>query len=151
MSAAYEEAFNLLCGDLIGEGCSRKVFACTIRPDVVLKVEERTGSFENIIEWAIWQQVVGTEASRWFAECKWISPNGHILVMERTQPVRLNELPERVPAWCNDLKRTNWGIAADDSNSGRWVVCHDYGSLSSKVLELGAHTKRLKKAEWIDA
>lgn len=26
-----DEAFNLLCGDLLGEGCSRKVYACALQ------------------------------------------------------------------------------------------------------------------------
>ena len=151
MSVAFEESFNLLCGDLIGEGCSRKVFACALLPDAVVKVEETPGSFENAIEWAIWQRVVGTDASRWFAECRWISPNGRILIMERTHPAMLKQLPVRVPAWCSDLKRTNWGISTDHKSSGKWAVCHDYGSLSSNVIEHGASTKRLKKAEWIDS
>lgn len=151
MSVAFEEAFNLLCGDKIGEGCSRTVFECKLLPDAVVKVEETPGSFENAIEWAIWQRVVGTDASRWFAECRWISPTGRILIMERTHPAMLKQLPARVPAWCSDLKRTNWGIAGDNKGSGKWAVCHDYGSLSSNVIEHGASTKRLKKAEWIDS
>lgn len=151
MSLAFQEAFNLLCGDLIGQGCSRKVFECALLPDAVVKVEEGPRSFENIVEWTIWQQVVGTPASRWFAECRWISPEGHVLIMERTTPARLKDLPLEVPQWCSDLKRTNWGIAADDKDSGRWAVCHDYGWLSSQVIKHGTASKRLRKAEWIDA
>lgn len=151
MSMAFEEAFNLLCGDLIGEGCSRKVFACPLLPDAVVKVEETARSFENIVEWTIWQEVQGTPASRWFAACRWISPSGHILIMERTQPARMKELPAKVPAWCSDLKRSNWGVAVDNKKSGKWAVCHDYGSLSSHVIAQGTTTKRLLKADWIDA
>lgn len=151
MSATFEDAFNLLCGDLIGEGCSRKVFACALLPHAVVKVEESRGFFENVIEWTIWQQVYGTPAERWFAKCLWISPSGRILVMERTHPARLQELPERVPIWCSDLKRTNWGIADDTESSGKWAVCHDYGSMSSHVIAQGTSTTRMRKAEWIDA
>lgn len=151
MSQTFEEAFNLLCGDLIGEGCSRKVFSCNLLPDVVVKVEETARSFENIVEWTIWNQVQGTPAERWFARCRWISPSGHILIMDRTHPARLKELPERVPVWCSDLKRTNWGVSDDSEDSGKWVVCHDYGSLSSHVIERGTGNKRMRKAHWIDA
>ena len=37
--ATYEDAFNLLCGKLLGEGIHRKVFECRLRDDLVVKVE----------------------------------------------------------------------------------------------------------------
>jgi hypothetical protein len=146
-----EEAFSMLCGDLIGEGCSRKVYACALLPDCVVKVEETVGSFENVIEWSIWHQVVGTPASRWFAACRFISESGSILVMERTLPARMSDLPPRVPIWVSDMKRTNWGVAKDSDGGMKWAVCHDYGSLSSNVLKFGSTGGRMRKAQWIDS
>lgn len=142
--AIADEAFNLLCGDLIGEGCSRKVYACPLLPDCVIKVEETVGGFENAAEWLVWRNVAGTPAARWFAPCRWISQSGSILVMERTHPARLRDLPDRVPPWaCVDLKPENWGLI------GARAVCHDYGSLSSRVLHTGTATMRTMKAKWI--
>ena len=40
--ATYEDAFNLLCGKLLGEGIHRKVFECRLRDDLVVKVEAET-------------------------------------------------------------------------------------------------------------
>lgn len=144
MVTIADEAFGLLCGDLLGEGCSRKVYACTLLPDCVVKVEETVGSFENAAEWLTWRNVAGAPAERWFAPCRWISESGSILVMQRTHPARLRDLPDRVPPWaCIDLKPENWGLIGDRA------VCHDYGSLSSRVLATGTSTRRMMKAKWI--
>lgn len=150
MTSTYEDAYMLLCGDLIGEGCSRRVYQCRLLPDCVVKVEETEGSFENVIEWSIWRQVLGTPASRWFAACHHISQNGRLLVMERTLPARMSDLPARVPIWVSDMKRSNWGVVAKTDGAAH-PVCHDYGSLSSKVLQFGSAGGRMRKAEWIDS
>ena len=105
MSEAFEEAFNLLCGDKLGYGVSRNVFECTLVPDCVVKVETDPRRFQNVMEWEIWQRVRDTPASRWFAAARWISPNGKILIMERTRPPAATEYLEKVPAWFTDLKR----------------------------------------------
>lgn len=148
MSAAFEEAFNLLCGKLLGEGMSRKVFACALLPDCVVKVEEDPYRFQNVIEWETWSTVQWTKASRWFAECRWISPNGRILVQERTRPAGPADFVDKVPLWFTDLKQENWGMAKARAGDGRErLVCHDYGT--SLVLQEGTVTQRLKKASWV--
>jgi hypothetical protein len=151
VSEAFEEAFNLLCGEQIGYGMSRKVFACALLPDCVVKVETDGHRFQNVIEWETWNFVQWTPASRWFAACKWISPNGKVLIQERTRPAGHGDLPEKVPVWFTDLKRDNWGMAKarnrDGSPGREWLVCHDYGT--SLALQEGTTTKRLKKADWI--
>lgn len=150
---AFPEAFNLLCGDKLGAGMSRTVFACTLLPDCVVKVETNSHSFQNVMEWQTAQMVGGTAASRWFAKCLWISPNGKVLIQERTRPPGPSEFVDRVPVWFTDLKRTNWGMAKaqkkDGSPGKEWLVCHDYGT--SLALQEGTITKRLKKADWWDA
>jgi hypothetical protein len=153
MSQAFEEAFNLLCGEKLGAGISREVFACALLPGYVVKVETDRERFQNIIEWETWNIVQGTDASRWFAECKWISPNGKLLIQERTRPAGPLDYPERIPIWFTDTKRTNWGMARskkkDGSDGREWLVCHDYGT--SLMLQDGTTTKRTKKAEWYEA
>lgn len=140
----HKEAFNTLCGDKIAHGMSREVFACRIDPKCVVKCEDTAGHFQNIIEWETWQRVKDTPYSRWFAECKWISPSGCVLIMERTRPASPSEFPDRVPVFLTDLKRSNFGMA--QSNGKRdWFVCHDYGT--HLMFENGM-TKRLKKADW---
>ena len=144
----FEEAFNLLCGDLIGRGMSRTVFECKLLPDYVVKVENMEGHFQNIIEWETFRTVLYTPTSRWFAECKWISSNGKILIQERTRPASPQELIDKVPVWFTDLKKTNWGMAQTNKSNKQYLVCHDYGT--SLMLQEGTNSKRMKKAHWID-
>lgn len=152
MSAAFEEAFNLLCGEKIGSGMSREVFECRLLPGFVVKVETDPYRFQNILEWETWNIVMETKAAHWFAECRWISPSGKVLVQERTRPASALELPEKVPVWFTDLKRQNWGMAKPRmkcATPGReWPVCHDYGT--GLMLQEGTTTRRLKKADWYD-
>lgn len=147
----YEEAFNLLCGDVIAYGMSRTVYACKLLPECVVKVEQPGRHFQNVTEWTTWQQVKDTPASRWFAGVRWISPSGAVLVMERTRPPAPVEFPERVPVFLTDLKRTNFGMvtATKGGKAARdWLVCHDYGT--TLIVQDGTATKRTKRAEWWD-
>ena len=144
------DAFNLLCGERIGYGMTRDVFASPLLPDCVIKVEKDPRDvFQNIFEWQTWEHVKFTDHSRWFAQCKWISPNGRILVMERTRPAAPDEFPELLPPYLTDLKRSNYGVSMlCDPKTGKpsnAFVCHDYGT--NLLLEHGM-TKRLRKAEW---
>ena len=135
----HREAFNLLCNQKIGGGMSRVVFNSELLPDCVVKVESGGGCFQNVIEWETWQRVRDTEHSIWFAPCRWISPNGSILIMEKTEPIAKSAYPEKMPIFFTDFKYLNYGFY-----DGR-VVCHDYGT--SLIFEHGM-TKRLKKADW---
>lgn len=149
--SSYREAFNLLCDELIGRGMSRNVFSSALLPDCVIKVEAGGGRFQNVVEWETWQRVKWTPAGRWFAECKWISPNGMILVMERTRPAAPAERPERLPAFLTDTKTTNFGMVPSTTRAGKpgpeWFVCHDYGT---NLLFENGMTKRTRKVEWTD-
>lgn len=140
-SSMHREAFDLLCDRQIGRGMSRTVFSSKILPDCVIKIEEESGRFQNIVEWETWQRVKFSPLSRWFAECKWISPNGSVLIMERTKPASLKDYLKKMPAFLCDFKRSNYGMAGD------WLVCHDYGT--NLLFEFGM-TKRLVNANWID-
>jgi len=139
--AMHREAFNILCHSLIYTGMSRAVWDSKVLPDCVIKVEETSGMFQNVVEWETWQRVKDTPMSRWFAECRWISPNGSVLIMERTKPASDDRYPEKMPAFLSDFKRRNYGMI------GEFLVCHDYGT--NMLFEHGM-TKRLVKANWTD-
>jgi hypothetical protein len=150
-SATWRQSFDLLCDGLIGRGMSRNVFSSKLLPDCVVKVEEGSGQFQNVVEWETWQRVKDTPYSGWFAACKWISPNGTILIMERTRIPAPSEFPDKMPVFLCDFKRTNYGVSMLPTKSGKpsdQFVCHDYGT--HLMFENGM-TKRLKKAEWWDA
>lgn len=146
----FESAFNLLCGSVIGYGMSRTVYDSPLLPRSVIKVETGAQRFQNVIEWETWQRVRDTQASRWFAACEYISPDGIILVMQRTRPAAPTEFPDRVPAYLTDMKRTNYGMVGcnSDGSGKQFLVCHDYGT--HLLFEHGL-TKRLKKANWWDS
>lgn len=141
-AAMHRECFNLLCDKLISSGMSRAVWTSKTLPDCVVKIEEAGGMFQNIVEWETWERVRGTAAERWFAPCKWISPNGAVLIMEKTKPASRHLYPEKMPIDLGDFKRCNYGMV------GRQLVCHDYGT--NRLFEFGL-SKRLIKVNWSDA
>lgn len=141
--STWHQAFDLLCDEQLGVGMSRTVYSSRVVPDCVVKVEDISGFFQNVVEWETWQRVKDTPYSRWFAACRWISPSGVILVMERTRVAAPQEYPNKLPVFLCDTKRTNYGVTADSK-----FVCHDYGT--NLLFEKGM-SSRMSKAEWYDA
>jgi hypothetical protein len=113
-----------LCGDLIGEGHERKVYAHVQNPDLVLKVEKQPRYFANVAEWQLYEEVgrVIPDMIKWLARVVDISHSGAVLIQERTTPISIAERPKQVPEWLSDLKLSNFSRTKD----GR-VVCHDTG------------------------
>jgi hypothetical protein len=51
----FADAFNLLCGDKIGDGIHRTVYACPLMPGWVVKVENAFNRyFANVFESKFW-------------------------------------------------------------------------------------------------
>lgn len=135
--AAYQDAFNLLCGKLLGEGIHRYVYACKLRPELVVKVEsEDPRFFANVFEDKFWADAP-EPVREWLAPCHFLSPDGRILLQERCDPVPPGyELPAMVPEFLDDHKRDNMGLL-----NGR-LVCVDYAYHNIK------HPMKLVKANW---
>lgn len=128
-----------LCGELLGKGMSREVYAWSPNEELVLKLE--TGDhFQNVMEWETWWKAKETKHACWLAPPVWISGCGTALLMHRTAPLRRGEEPESLPAWLSDHKRRNFGTLL-----GR-VVCHDYGT--NLLLNHGAAAGRMKRCEY---
>jgi hypothetical protein len=141
-----QEAFNLLCGKKIGSGMSRQVYECKLKPGWVVKVEtDPYPNFQNLMEWQVWKAVQHTKFSRWFAACDLISPDGKLLIQERTRHPATTDFPDKVPAFFTDLKRQNFGMTTTPEKN--WFVAHDYGV--HLLFEKGL-TGRLVKANWWD-
>lgn len=135
----HEEAFNLLCGDKIGEGLCRTVFECKIDPTIVVKVEkEPKYMWQNIAEYRHWDESQFWKAgARWLAPCVSISFYGSVLLQRRVEPLRQRDLPKKLPAFLNrDIKPSHFGWY-----QGR-IVCCDY-ALAATELPL-----RLTAAKW---
>lgn len=132
-----DDFWRLMTGPLLGSGCYRKVFALNHNPSLVVKVEQEEGCFHNVREWDTWQTLQSAPKwNVWLAPCVAISPGGKYLLQVRTDPVRLNELPEKVPAMFTDRKVGNWG------RLGKRFVCHDY------ALTIVDYSLRRTKANW---
>ena len=140
-ASVHKDAFWMLCNERIGYGMSREVYDSEILKDCVIKVESSACRFQNVLEWEAWQRLKWTDTAKWFAPCEWISPNGSVLVMKKTERVAKDKYPEKMPVFLTDFKYTNYGLY-----EGR-IVCHDYGTHC--LLENGM-TKRMRKVEWVD-
>lgn len=138
-AATFEDCFNMLCGEKLGEGIHREVFACKLRPELVVKIErQEMRYFANVMEnnfWAYHQSV--KEIARWLAPCEFLSPDGRLSLMRRADPVPSKfKLPDKLPTFLTDLKRSNFGLL-----DGR-LVCVDY------AFTIPNPSMRLRKANW---
>lgn len=142
---SLEEFLDCVVDQCIDNGASRRVYSTPLQfegKDVVIKVE--TGDMansQNIEEIRVWEELVGTRWEGWLAPIFKHSRDGRVLIMQKTQPVIMATLPDRVPRFFTDCKRTNFGTI-----EGR-TVCHDYGLNSLSVDGQGNYWKQ---PEWRD-
>lgn len=130
-------------GTRLGGGVGRKVFVYELNPAYVIKIEDVAASFQNVVEYEVWNAVKATTYARWFAPVRRISATGSILLMERTLPAPRARYPKRMPVFLGDFKYSNYGMW-----KGR-IVVHDYGSMinfSNGILNAG-----MRQAKWWDA
>jgi len=137
-----EDAFNMLCGKLIGEGCYRKVYTCKLRPEFVVKVEEEPENgyreFHNVSETKFWDYNKDHKAvAKWLAPIEYSSPDGFIVLQRKVRMVHdKDELPKLLPAFLTDTKIENFGWLDGQ------LVCIDY------ALHIHTPSVRMKKADW---
>jgi hypothetical protein len=140
MNRTSEDAFNLLCGKLIGEGIHRKVFECRVRPDLVVKVETEDDwrYFSNVHEMKFWSDnQYAVAVAQWLAPCEYLAPDGRILLQRRVQSIRDTDmLPDKLPMFLTDIKRENFGWLNEK------LVCVDYAAVITNA------SQRLRKVEW---
>lgn len=113
----------------IGSGMSRVVYVFPFDKTKVIKVENTSGKFQNVIEWEFWHtHQYNTKVSKWLAPCHYISDCGTFLIMERTEGLPLFRLPEKLPRFLTDKKKENFGLLNNK------IVCHDYGHVITEAL-----------------
>lgn len=143
-----DTAANILqafLGEPLGRGATRGVHVFNLDHKKVIKIEE-SGSFNNVHEHLIWYEVCGLSGDLawvkdWFVPVEWISADGKVLCMHRTQPYtesKRTKMPNEVPAFLHDVSRHNFGWY-----KGKWR-CHDYGAIYG-LIHYGAE---MKKADW---
>jgi hypothetical protein len=119
---AYEDMFNMICGDKLGEGAHRMVFEHKYDKGLVIKVEkeEPLRNFMNILENYTYSKVHPT-ARKWLAPVEGLSPDGRVSFQKRCVPLAYNDhLPDMIPSFLSDCKPSNFGYL-----DGR-IVCFDY-------------------------
>lgn len=112
---------DMLCGDMISEGCSRTVYECEYDKSCVIKIA-RDEPNDNILEWEVWETVKYADIKAWFAPCVKISENGRILIQKKTKPLtdKQWESLEKLPSFMSDIKRANFGMYKSH------ICSHDY-------------------------
>ena len=126
----------MLCGEKLGEGLHRTVYACKIRPDLIVKVEHDVDfrNFMNVFEDQFYaDNEYFKKVSDWLAPIEFLSPDGRLLMMKRCDPIKDEEIPDRLPSWMTDIKADNFGRL-----NGR-IVLVDY------ALNIKSPNTRLKK------
>jgi hypothetical protein len=131
-----------MCGKKLGSGCYRTTYEYNLDPKYVIKVE-RENTDSNMVEHILWDEIRGLKGSLawvkdWFAPVKWISPNGKVLVMQKTHIKTLEPFPKKVPSFFMDVKADNFGWI------GNKFVCHDYGFIG-RFIE---YRKKFTKIDW---
>jgi len=112
-------------GELLGDGCLRRVYVYAPDPTWVVKVakDDALPNMREIRNYERWQARLG----EWMAPCKAIDIDGAVCVlMRRTTPAELAQYPEQVPLAFKDVKWHNWGMF-----QGR-LVCHDYHKMAGR-------------------
>lgn len=132
----------MLCGKKLGEGSSRAVYEYNLDNKYVVKIEPQNTD-SNKAEFLLWYEVQGLKGSmawvkEWFAPIKFCSPNGKILIMQRTKQDLTKTRPNKVPSFFQDVKPDNFGWI------GNRFVCHDYGSIYNFIK----YEKKFRKIEW---
>lgn len=142
-------ALKYFCGEKVGHGVSRDVYALKQDPEhYVVKLQRRDDSFDNIKEWLIWCEIGNAPAiAKWFAPLIVITTVGTVVVQERVKFDRLKkDYPEQVPIFFCDLKIENFGW------KGNQLVCVDYASVYfSRLIDIkkGEVTQfRKTKSAW---
>ena len=135
------DIITMLCGKHLGDGVYRTVYEYNPDPRYVIKLE-RPASFCNLSEHMIWDEVEGligdlAWVKKWFAPCKWISPNGRVLVMQKTYQKSI-DVPKKVPEFLWDAKPDNFGWIGSN------YVCHDYG----QIYNMMHYSKKMRNINW---
>lgn len=142
------EIYGLIIGKQLGRGMSRTVYQYLLDPTLVVKIETKAGSFQNIREWEYWNENKEFAPMRdWLAPCLYISPCGSVLIQKKCYPLDEKKYPKMIPHFFTDTKYQNFGLL--DGN----VVCFDYGNipLSKGVIIIKKKTKMVKAKWWRDS
>lgn len=108
------DLLDLLCGNFVGEGNSRIVFDCPLKPGWVTKIVKNADCHDNILEHELWVSVCNApELAKWLAPAGWLSANGRVMLQRKVARVtdsNKKKIPEKIPAFLTDVKFDNFGF-----------------------------------------
>lgn len=131
------ETLDMLLGEFVGEGTTRRVHRVFYNSTLVIKIADSSaGRRANFAEFEVWEALRNTPQAKYLAQAHAISAYGAALVMEYVPDCSPGSYS--VPRFLNDIKLSNFG-----DRKGQ-IVCRDYALHS--LAELGAVTgnKRVK-------
>ena len=140
------DLISMICGKKIGSGSFRDVYGFNIDPNRwVVKIEPKNTDC-NITEFLLWDEIQGLKGNlawvkEWFAPIQWCSPNGKVIIMERTSKypkTKTLQRPKKVPDFFMDIKSDNFGWIGDK------FVCHDYGFINRFIK----YEKKFRPVVW---
>lgn len=135
---------NMLKTDqVLGRGMTRTVYAGNrklFNDDVVVKIEEPCGHFQNVMEANLWERLEYSQHAKYLAPVLDISDDGRVLVQRRTVPALW--YPKFLPSFFTDFNKSNFGMLDEQ------FVCHDYAKhLAIEQTVFGKLNLRIVK-EW---
>lgn len=141
----YKSCAQMIIGKHLGRGYSRDVYIHAMEPSIVVKIAMNAdGVIANTNEFDIWDEVQHWKGKyenlkNFFCPVTAMSSDCKVLFMKRTQPLRVEDIPNEVYTWVTDQKLENFGIL-----DGRLVI-HDYGLT---LIKNGGITNRKRKADF---
>lgn len=141
MPFIMRDCVELLCGMKLGSGQFRDVYQCNIIRNAVVKVS--TEPQANWCEYNVWQSVADQKYAKWFAPVLWISPGGHLLIMQKARMLKYEDKkPAKIPSFFTDLKLSNFGWI------GKQLVCTDYQFITRAIdIAFGANFRKFELIE----
>lgn len=134
-----QDFLDIFLGEKISSGSARDVYVCAINESFVIKIESKAQSFQNTMEWNVWQEVQNTSWAEYFAPCLYISACGTILIQRKCEFINKKDYPVKVPAFFTDRKYGNYGLY-----KGKFV-CFDYGTT---IVTKGFDHKMIRAKWW---
>jgi len=132
------EFADFFLGEMLGYGCSRRVFENPFDKTTVIKIDVSNWN-ANVMEHQVWTRVSEVKSiNKWFAPVTLMSKCGRILLMKKCKPL-IYPYPAKLPEFLTDIKYDNFGMY-----NGH-VVCYDYAG--NLLMEKGMSLK-MRKVKW---
>ncbi len=123
---------HLFLGKKLGLGHRREVYELKIDNTKVVKYDY-DGGRANFSEWNTWENVQNwtgdlKKYKEWLCPCRWISPDGTFMIVDKVEPLPKSRIPKKVPSFLTDHKPDNFGLLNNK------VVCIDYEFIPDKTI-----------------